>query len=425
MPYDSTNKRLYIDKSVTPNKGISLSDIATALRDYRVNTFGRSDLGMLATSPSIKKWSKHKPFNVRSDNDHPYGVQTDADRQAGGYGFYWQDFIGEEVSPIQKAATYAFEYGVYYNCDWQYNTAERIFRIQDFDGYKANAEIPYTTVAVASDDYSVTKTAVIKTKLNEDTIECRLSDMPALTGEYDDIMEDMEIVALVREIHSNDLEVLYTGTYAYDLDRGSGEAEASFKCTPNVEGDEKVYELVWAAYNGKSVENKPVWIYLPNGYQIFRFKGYFSVKYNEYELKFQASDVNGRVVTSATQYPKTLNFWFENFSAISGGYDAGGEVVFNVWNATSGSKQEFRYDLINDGQMDILGMDVQSALGGANAENSMITMDVYVRDLNIPVTSSPEYTAYHFNFLENKLELGVADASDGVSLWDIIEYVNS
>jgi hypothetical protein len=93
MPYDSTNKRLYIDKSVTPNKGISLSDIATALRDYRVNTFGRSDLGMLATSPNIKKWSRHKPFIVRGDNDHPYGVQTEDDRRDAAYGFYWWNYV--------------------------------------------------------------------------------------------------------------------------------------------------------------------------------------------------------------------------------------------------------------------------------------------------------------------------------------------
>ena len=424
MPYNSNIQKLYVDTESTPNKGITLGEIALCIRDYRLNKNGRRDLGMLCTSPNINKWAKYKPFLVSDSNDHPHEVQTEADRQAAGYGFYWQDFIGEEICPIQKAATYAFENGVYYNCDWQYNTAERIFRIQDFDGYKHNAEIPYTTEAVASGDYDLTKTGIIKTDLYNGNIECRLSAMPALTGSYDDVMDDLEIVALVREINSYDLDIIHTGMKVYQLDKEYGLTEASFKCTPTIEGDEKVYELVWAAYNGKSVENKPVWIYLPNGYQIFRFKGYFSVKYNEYELKFQASDVNGRVVTSATQYPKTSNFWFENFFNINN-YRAGGEVIFNVWNATSGSRQEFRYDLINDGQMDILEMDVQSALGGANAENSMITMDVYVRDLNIPVITSPEYTAYHFNFLENKLELGVADASDGVSLWDIIEYVNS
>lgn len=424
MPYDSNNKKLYIDKTTTPNKGISLSDIATALRDYRVNTYGRSDLGMLCTSPNINKWAKYKPFIVSYSNGHPRGVQTEADRQAAGYGFYWQDFIGEDMCPIQKAATYAFENGASHACEWFYNYPESIFRQQDFDGYLHTAIKPYEYEFDGAGDYDPVKKFVIKTDLVNDKIQLKLSNMPALTGAYDDIMEDLEIVALIREVGSHDLQIVYTGMYGYDLDFGTGEVEVEFKCKPTIEGDEKAYELVWAAYNGKSVENKPVWIYLPNGYQVFRFKGYFSVKYNEYELKFQASDVNGRVVTSSTQYPKTLNFWFENFFNINN-YRAGGEVVFNVWNATSGSKQEFRYDLINDGPMDILGMDVQAALGGANAENSKITMDVYVRDLNIPVTTSPEYTAYHFNFLNNKLELGVAEASDGVSLWDIIEYINS
>lgn len=424
MPYDSNNKKLYIDKTTTPNKGISLSDIATALRDYRVNTYGRRDLGMLATSPNINKWSKNKPFVVSPDNDHPYGVQDDADRQAGGYGFYWQEFIGEDMCPIQRAAAYAFENGASHACEWFYNYPANIFRQQDFDGYLHTAIKPYEYEFDGAGDYDPVKKFVIKTDLVNDKIQLKLSNMPALTGDYDDIMEDLEIVAIIRDVESHNYQIVHTGMYGYDLDFGTGEVEVEFKCKPTIAGDEKAYELVWAAYNGKSVENHPVWIWLPYGYQYFGFKGYFSVKYSEYNQKLEIIDVNGRVLNSETQYPKEMSLRFDNFYNINS-YYAGGEVILTVWNATSGSRQEFRYDLVNDGEMNLLEIDIQEAAGGGRVTDVMVTMDVYVRDLNVPVVTSPDYTAYHFNFLENKLELGVAETSDGVSLWDIYEYINS
>lgn len=424
MPYDSTRQELYVDTESTPKKGITLREIAECLQDYRVDTQGKRDLGMLCTSPNVNKWSKNKSFVVSDSNDHPRGVQTEADRQAAGYGFYWQDFIGEDMCPIQKAATYAFENGANNRCDWLYNIPTNIFRVQDFDGYKHNAEAPYKYMFDGAGDYDPVKRAVIESDQNNGNIQLPLSKMPALIGDYDDNMEDLEIVALIREKGSHDLQIIYTGMTGYDLDYGTGNIEIEFKCKPTIEGDSKRYELVWAAYNGKAVEDHPVWIYLPYGYQMFSFMGYFRVKYSEYDQKLEIIDVNGRILNSKTQYPKQLSLRFDNFYNINS-YNAGGEVILTVWNATSGSRQEFRYDLVNDGEMNLLEIDIQEAAGGGMVTDVKVTMDVYVRDLNVPIVTSPDYTAYHFNFLENKLELGVADTSDGVSLWDVYEYINS
>lgn len=44
--------------------GISLTQIAKCLRDYRVNTKGQRDLGLLATSPKIKSDALYRPYEV-------------------------------------------------------------------------------------------------------------------------------------------------------------------------------------------------------------------------------------------------------------------------------------------------------------------------------------------------------------------------
>ena len=44
--------------------GITLSQIANCLRDFRVNTKGQFDLGMLKTSPKVKTASVRRPLNV-------------------------------------------------------------------------------------------------------------------------------------------------------------------------------------------------------------------------------------------------------------------------------------------------------------------------------------------------------------------------
>lgn len=61
MAYDSVNKKLY----TTATEGISTSEVAACIGDYRVTKFGRS-IGMLCTSPKINMWSWVKPIRNSS-----------------------------------------------------------------------------------------------------------------------------------------------------------------------------------------------------------------------------------------------------------------------------------------------------------------------------------------------------------------------
>lgn len=57
MAYDSTNETL----SSSPT-GITLKEISRCIKDYRVDTNGRTDLGMMCTSPKINSNSPYKPY---------------------------------------------------------------------------------------------------------------------------------------------------------------------------------------------------------------------------------------------------------------------------------------------------------------------------------------------------------------------------
>ena len=58
MAYDKTNKKLY----VAEGSGITPWEVAQCLDDYRVNSKGQRDVGMLCMSPNINPWAKFKPF---------------------------------------------------------------------------------------------------------------------------------------------------------------------------------------------------------------------------------------------------------------------------------------------------------------------------------------------------------------------------
>lgn len=52
----TSNGRIYIDTTTTPNKGVSLSDVGECIG------VGVMDVGTLCTSPRINMWAKYKPF---------------------------------------------------------------------------------------------------------------------------------------------------------------------------------------------------------------------------------------------------------------------------------------------------------------------------------------------------------------------------
>lgn len=109
MAYDSTTRKLYVDTSVTPNIGISLDEIAECIRDYRVDSARRRDLGMLALSPNINSISKIKPHASAYADTFGWSLSAvDGD-------------LGNEVT---------IEY---------HRPTDEYKRILDFDGYKHTA----------------------------------------------------------------------------------------------------------------------------------------------------------------------------------------------------------------------------------------------------------------------------------------------
>lgn len=131
MAYDSTNKKLY----KTDTQGISTSEIAACLGDYRVTARGR-DIGLLCSSPKINKWAKCKPVRYST-----FSPLTDEYRQDADYGLdvsSAHDTSYEGI--IAKAIANGCEYGYLRPRGLSYGEP---FRTLDFDGYNHKAEAPY------------------------------------------------------------------------------------------------------------------------------------------------------------------------------------------------------------------------------------------------------------------------------------------
>lgn len=127
MAYDSTNKILS-----TEGSGITLWEIAQCLGDYRVNTAGRRDVGILCTSPKINKWAKYKPFECST-----FGVATEAQRKDASFGI------------TLSARTADSQYSDVIRCSFKHDPPVSAFRLLDFDGYNHKAENPMRWAATA------------------------------------------------------------------------------------------------------------------------------------------------------------------------------------------------------------------------------------------------------------------------------------
>ena len=139
MAYDSTNKKLY----VSADKGISTSEIAVCLGDYRVTTRGR-DIGLLCTSPKINVWAKCKPFRNRSK-----GFASDAERD--------EARASANYGVMTKKATSIVVLKGYYDGDmngWDKALPRGLsyysepFRMLDFNGYNHKCISPFIRMAL-------------------------------------------------------------------------------------------------------------------------------------------------------------------------------------------------------------------------------------------------------------------------------------
>lgn len=129
MAYDKTNRRLYVDTSTTPNKGISLHEIAACLQDYRRDTKGNVDLGMMCTSPMINNFAKNRPIPTFEQS----GVLTEEERRSINYGF-------RIVGIAWNGASFAEEtsWDLYHNS----SATRKYYRVLDFNGYNHFSQSP-------------------------------------------------------------------------------------------------------------------------------------------------------------------------------------------------------------------------------------------------------------------------------------------
>lgn len=170
MPYDRTNKKLYVDTE--NNKGISLDNIAACIGDYRVNTEGRRDLGLLAASEKINEYAKYKPFPSSEwgfASDDEYEVA----RAAGNYG---TNYKWTQLSDNKKLFTLTVSKYV------PDGTEPR--RALDFNGYRHNAK---NGLKMKTESPIVASTSMVMLAMNPDegdniTIREALAALPSVNS---------------------------------------------------------------------------------------------------------------------------------------------------------------------------------------------------------------------------------------------------
>lgn len=187
MPVDLTNRRLYIDRE---NKlGITLQEVSLCLRDYRVDTNGNIDIGMMCTSPKINPWAKNKPTPV-SGRGTPYiGMLTYEQRKAANFGLN----IPTASSPLEVKENYYDAQESPKRNGWTHDVPDpyynEYYRVTDFDGYAHNAICPFGRPFIPSQSLNMVGSSfdaqmVITTDGGADSEFISQSELPAISEKY-------------------------------------------------------------------------------------------------------------------------------------------------------------------------------------------------------------------------------------------------
>ena len=176
MAYDSTTKKLY----TTASEGISTSEVAVCLGDYRVTARGR-DIGLLCSSPKINKWSPAKPFRNAS---WKFGSKTerDAARRMANQGLLLPTAANAGVVSSQAAyrrtylgyLTYLAFTGQTPNYTYQPprgKASNEPFRLLDFDGYMHRAKQPFQTIIIGMEKSDLRNEI---NRFTQSTLVCRI-----------------------------------------------------------------------------------------------------------------------------------------------------------------------------------------------------------------------------------------------------------
>lgn len=151
MPYDSANKKLYIDRE--NNKGITPEEVGQCIQDFRVNELGQTDISIFLDEEDTKVngFSLNKPFRWARWG---YGLDAIGDAEkAAARAAVRQGLAAVTVTKILKATIgrATFVSSTLEDClaevnRWKYlpprGGASEPFRIPDFDGYLHKAIPP-------------------------------------------------------------------------------------------------------------------------------------------------------------------------------------------------------------------------------------------------------------------------------------------
>lgn len=220
MAYDSTNKKLY----TTATEGISTSEVAACLGDYRVTARGR-DIGLLCSSPKINKWSPAKPFRNASWK-FSSSTEKDAARRMANQGLLLPTAANAGVGTTQAAyrrtylgyLTYLASTGQTPNYTYQQprgKSSNEPFRLLDFDGYMHKAKQPFQTIIMGMEKSDLRNEI---NRFTQSTLVCRIIKNADSIAMSDLINDTLSYYYFTAEIYlGTENSPFYNGspTYTY------------------------------------------------------------------------------------------------------------------------------------------------------------------------------------------------------------------
>lgn len=398
MAYDSSNKKLFIDNTDPDNpKGITLAEISRCLGDYRKDTRGNIDLGMMCTSPKIKIWSKNKPVR------HPsFAPLTDLQREEVDYGL---DVSSAHDSNWEFLLNKAIES----ECKFQYlrprglgGGYEEPYRQLDFDGYNHKAQAPYTVRWNHSKGNAFGWMEVYESE----NVDLRLSDLTPTILPSEDMLLCHLVILYRKEGQSNVQGVIFPkidGNYITldDIENSESAPIARFDLP-----SEGTYHMVAAITDAteESLEDM-FWMFLPEGYYSTIYNPNYTGFVWEYAEDYwiRGVDANGKTIhdteTDATKVEMETKITVDKDYA----KPITGNVRFRVGNYSSDgyfeTTQEFtRSFYISPGSSDNFYIEFTN-FDDRTIDGIYLEADIQYKDAN-----AEEYETAYFDFINNEVK---------------------
>jgi hypothetical protein len=413
---ETTNARKLIK---TETDGITLSQIAECLRDYRVNTSGKLDLGLLATSAKINKWAKYRPFEPAGNKTNE---QTEQTRKQGAYGFYWWNINQEADAPFARTASALLTKAINNNGEWKVRPLTT-YRIADFNGYDNSAERPYDYYTFEQ-NYMATRKMYIANILERRNIQIRLSDMPDIEG-YNDAISDWSVVFIYKD-ESGTIRTVDTGMTVEEL-HGSGNGAdnistyAEVSLTPVTDDSTKKYDYVWAATNANLASSEEVtWLYFPESDGQMELVAAFLAEYSYNDAPFVLLDNMQNIIDETDK--STLIHYVQFGLSFTSQYEfpIKVECKLRYLDSSSSSNQEYSSTKTISGitASEIAEFFDTYHIGDyvdTTSNNLKLALEIRTYNSNTNVLLSTQ----HLNLLTGKLENGTANMNTAPTAYEI------